>query len=212
MIAILGGSFDPIHNGHLAVAQKILETFEPNKIRFIPCAQHAFEKSMQVTASDRLNMIRLALISQASEFCIDDQEIKVGGVSYTIDTLRRIRTQLSSDESLALIIGQDALLQLDKWKEWSHLLAYAHIIVVSRNTKYPINTELLNYIEAHKTDDIKLIKSKTSGYIYFLDMPLVDISSTAVREGLVANQLSKEMLPKKVLEYIKNKGLYSRSM
>jgi nicotinate-nucleotide adenylyltransferase len=209
MIILLGGSFDPIHKGHLAVAKAVNNYFSPQEFRFLPCGQHAFSKPIQAASFHRLAMLKLALQDQTSIFSIDEQEIKKSEASYTIDTLRKIRSTLSSNQSLAFVIGQDALQQLDQWKEWTSLLNYAHLIVVSRLTKPEMPASLKSYIEAHQSQRIELLKSTPAGKIYFLDMSCVDISSTQLRAELASNQISEDALPEKVLEYIRENGLYS---
>jgi nicotinate-nucleotide adenylyltransferase len=211
MITILGGSFDPIHKGHLAIARKVVDTFKPTEFRFLPCGKHAFSKKIQASLEARLAMLTLALADETAQFCIDEQEIKNNSVSYTIDTLRHIRATLSPQESLAFISGQDAFSHLEKWKEWSHLLDYAHLIVVSRTADTRPHPLLEAYITAHTTKNLELLKSTPAGCIYFLEMTLIPFSSSELRRELAAGQFPTEGLSEKVVSYIKTHCLYKES-
>jgi nicotinate-nucleotide adenylyltransferase len=208
MIILFGGSFDPIHSGHLAVARQVFETFKPTELRFLPCGQHAFSKPIQASASDRLAMLTRALMDEPSPFLIENDDIQKEATSYTIDTLKQVRKTLLPNESLAFIIGQDLLPHLDEWKEWKHLLNYAHLIVVSRKNDLPLHPALSDYVAQHTTSDYKHLKDTPAGKIYFLDIPLVNLSSSEIRAQLALGKIPDGVLPEKVRAYIRKHSLY----
>ena len=130
MIGVFGGSFDPIHNGHLRAAVEIGEHLQLQQIRFVPCHIHALSKSFHASSSQRIKMLEIALKNQP-HFVVDDREMKLEQTSYMVDTLMSLREEYGKDK-LGLILGVDTFLQLPKWHRWQEILDYASIIVVQR--------------------------------------------------------------------------------
>src|SRR3990167_8466433 len=130
MIGIYGGSFDPIHNGHLRAALETCEQLQLQKILFIPCYHHAFNKCLHASSEQRLAMLQLA-IQGNSLFTVDDREINQPSTSYTIDTLISLHKEYPK-QKFALIIGTDAFLQFHQWHRWREILHYANIIILHR--------------------------------------------------------------------------------
>jgi nicotinate-nucleotide adenylyltransferase len=187
---IFGGTFDPVHLGHLITARSVLEQRQLDKIIFMPCyvSPHKTDKTSS-SPLHRLNMVKLA-IENYEGFALSDYEIKKEGVSYTIDTI--IELKKSFDE-IELIIGYDSLVNFETWKEPDKLVELAKLIVMKRNNS-----------------DART-KEKTSRFFnraIFVDTPVIDISSTLIRERIKNNLPADFLVPEKVLKYINENNLY----
>ncbi len=186
-IGIYGGTFDPIHLGHLITAQYVFELRNLDGILFIPCNVSPFKIGMKCTSGeDRLNMLKLA-IDGIPHFLISDYELKNPGVSYTINTLKYLREKY---DELELIIGYDNLLKFEKWKEPDEIVKLAKLIVLGRTT------------------DIEEHKNKYFSFAEFVKTPRIDISSTEIRNRVNKNLPIDFLVPPAVKNYILEKGLY----
>ena len=187
-VGIIGGSFDPIHLGHLITAQSILEKRKLSKIIFIPCniSPHkpAFEYSLGI---HRIRMLSLAL-GNFSRFEISDYEINKGEISYTIDTLRHFKEQY---DNIELIIGYDNLIVFDEWREPDEILKLATLVVLKRRTDFEIK-KLHKYF----------------GEAIYVDTPVIEISATEIRNRVRKNLAIDFLVPEKVNNYIRVYGLY----
>ena len=189
-IGLMGGSFDPVHIGHLIAAQDILETFHLDRILLVPAAQAPLKPNgVQTTAEDRLTMLRLA-IEGDRRLEIMDYELTKGGVSYTIDTVRHWRGKFPGDE-LFWVIGADQLPLLPKWKEINALVAQAEFILMERP----------GYATVSKIDVPGLKVHRGKGH-------LIEISSTEIRERCRRGLPLTYYCPQKVIAYIEEKMLY----
>lgn len=208
-IGILGGSFDPIHNGHLNMARYAFEKLNLTELCFMPCGQHAFAKPLQASKVDRLAMLELAIKNEVG-FTIDPWELDQAHTSYTIDTLKHLREELGTHVSIVWLLGMDAFLSLPKWKDWQNLLNYCHLVVMPRDkSSLAISGELKAYLDIHQTNNSNTLQQYSNGKIYFLNMPPITISSTLIRSALLIGELTKDTLPKPVLDYILQHKLYN---
>ncbi len=130
-IGIFGGTFDPVHNGHLRTALEVAELLAFDELRLVPASVPPHRGAPLATAAERLRMLQLAADAHPG-FVVDDRELVRGGASYTIDTLRSLRAELGETVRLCLIVGMDAFAAIDTWKEWRALGDHAHIVVVQR--------------------------------------------------------------------------------
>lgn len=212
-IGLLGGTFNPIHNGHLHVADELLKQLQFDEIRFIPSAVPALKTAPEVSAQDRAEMVKLA-IADNPKFTLDLRELTRQAhdtqiPSYTIDTLQNLRTELGEHVSLCLLMGYDAFLGLPKWHRWQALLDYAHIVVVNRpQASREPSHELQQLLKTHKTDVLNALLDAASGTVYFASIPPMDISSSEVRHRLASGQAVDSMIPSSVLGYIRQQHLY----
>ena len=208
LVGILGGTFNPIHNGHLHLATQLLTQLHFDEVRFIPSAVPALKHLPQVPAQQRAEMVRLAIAHQP-KFKLDTRELARTGVSYTIDTLQSLRDELGADTGICLLMGYDAFLGLPKWHRWQSLLNYAHIVVVNRpqvhNTPAP---ELAAWLVQHQKDALQANNHGPSGAVFFVEIPPLDISSSAIRQALLSGQAVNKALPANVLAYIQAHHLY----
>ena len=207
-IGILGGTFDPIHHGHLRLALEACEQLDLAQVRLIPLNIPPHRSKPVASAKDRRIMIELA-ISDTPELAIDLRELKTNDVSYSINTVKSLRNEFEQTP-LCLILGRDAFNQIDSWYEWQELLNYVHIIVANRPGESVKEASLTveNWTKKHKTEDLSQLSNKLFGYIYFIDIPMLDISSSLIRQDWTQHKAIDDLLPAATLGYIKNKHLY----
>ncbi|RMA92493.1 nicotinate (nicotinamide) nucleotide adenylyltransferase [Hydrogenothermus marinus] len=208
MIALYGGSFDPVHIGHLRIAEDIREYYDFEKIIFIPAYISPLKKKVRASAEDRLNMLRLS-IKDNPYFEISEFEIKKGGKSYTIDTIKHFKNILGYNPYF--IVGTDAFLSFHLWKQPEDLLKITNFIVVGRGKDNFFN--LIDYLEEN-FPFVKVFRSEklnTSEVgIYYFDCRRLDISSTEIRSRIKQKKSIKYLVLKEVEDYILNKKLYLR--
>lgn len=187
-VGIYGGTFDPIHNGHLITSSFVLEQRKLDKIIFIPCNISPHKTNQEPTAPiHRLNMLKLA-INDLPMFDYSDIEINKDAVSYTYETLVNLKQKY---EQIELIIGYDNFLVFDKWHKYDKILELAKVIVMKRTTD-------------HNIDEQKNVYNN----IEILDTPIIEISSTAIRDRVNKGLSIDFLVPEKVNEYIINNNLY----
>lgn len=208
IIGILGGTFDPIHYGHLNLGQELLQRLSLDEIRFIPCQIPVLDKKAQASPQQRLTMLQLALKDYAN-FVIDERELNRSTPSYTVDTLLSLRKELG-EVSLCLIIGTDTLDNLTRWHRWHKLIQLAHFIIVPR-PDYPLPQfgEVADLIQQHQINNEQSLRQKLEGYIYVAKTKPSTISATEIRQKIAADINVENLLPKTVLEYIRHNKLYT---
>lgn len=208
LIGILGGTFDPIHNGHIRLALEAREQLELDQVRLIPLNIPPHRTPPVANALHRQTMIELA-IENEPKLCIDLREIESNDISYTINTLKSLRQEYIED-TLYLIVGRDAFNKIDSWKNWEQLLDFTHIIVANRpgeaNNELPI--KLQDWIKQFEVNDISLLQNNTNGYIYFISIPMLDISSSMIRQLYSTYKTVDDLLPIATQTYIKENELY----
>lgn len=214
MIAVLGGTFDPIHFGHLRPALEIAEQFELEQVRFIPSANPPHRWKPIANAEHRLNMVKLA-IQDTPEFVVDDREYRREGSSYTVDTLQsivdeQIKKENEKSESMLMILGLDAFQSFTQWREWERILTLTHIVVSTRPGYQLQKTE--KWMQGRIVDSVSELKQKDGkgnpGCIFFSEVTPLDISATFIREQLLSGKSSRYLMPDKVANYISDNNLY----
>lgn len=205
-VGILGGTFDPIHVGHLALARSAQVALGFDEIRFLPTGISWQKSDTATPAEHRLEMVRLAIAGRPG-FAIDDREVRRSGNSYTVDTLDELRAELGPEPMLVLLLGSDQLRNLATWHRYPELLRNAHIAVTRRErvslARLPQAVEQL--VQAHGCD---ALPDEPAGSIVFFGMPFVPVSATQLREQLLGGDRPAELLPRPVLDYIERHGLY----
>jgi len=212
-IGLLGGSFDPIHVGHLQLARDARDRLGLAEVRLIPAAQ-PWQKGPITDGAQRAHMVQLAIAGEPG-LVLDMHEIERGGPSYTIDTLRALRAALGSAQPLVLVIGADQMARLDTWHEWQALLEVAHIAVAHRNASAPALNRALQAFHAAHCADASVLRTRPYGAIVDLPMTPVAASATEIR-ALLSTPPSRArdarlaaLVPAPVLLYIRRQGLYA---
>lgn len=208
-IALLGGSFDPVHNGHVALGSYFAKLLLPDELRVIPAGRPWQKQGLRTPAEHRVAMLQRAFSQLAVPVRIDMQEIHRDSVTYTIDTLRMIRAELGPDASIAFLIGADQLQQLQTWREWEHLFDYAHVCAASR-PGWDI-TQLSPEVAREFTRRAatpEQIRSTSHGLTYIATNLSIDISATQVRSTFERGGDAGPLIPLGVLDYIKQHHLY----
>ena len=204
MIGILGGTFDPIHYGHLRSALELKELFELDHVRLIPCAQPVHRDSPTATATQRLEMLQLAVKNQ-TDLIVDNQELQRAGGSYTFDTLTALRSNYPK-VPLLLFIGSDAFNDFTTWFRWKELFNLAHVVVITRPnaTLNPLN----EFFKTHLTNDKKILKQEVAGLLFFQQITQLEISATAIRGMIATRKNPRFLLPDAIIDYIYQHQLY----
>ena len=209
MIGILGGTFDPIHFGHLRTTLEVAETLELEQVRFIPCAEPPHRQQPHASAAQRLAMVQAAIADEA-RFVADDREIQRSGPSYMVDTLSSLREDFAS-RPLGLILGMDAFITLERWHQWPRLLELAHLFVMIRpdgSGSAVGSAELQALVREHEVDDPALCHKKAAGSIVFCSVTQLAISSTNIRALLQQGRDIRYLLPESVYKLISNQKIY----
>lgn len=204
----MGGTFDPIHNGHLRVAVEIVDRFSFKYLKLIPCYQPVHKGLPSVTAQQRLEMVEKA-ISCDDRLGVDSREILRQGPSYSIDTLKEIRQEIGADEPLIMVLGMDSFLSLPTWHGWQDLIQYAHLLVVSRPGWEPdFIFELQAFCENCRAASAHELQCAPSGLVWFEMLPSLEISSSMIRALCRKQESIAYLLPEPVQTYIKQNKLY----
>jgi nicotinate-nucleotide adenylyltransferase len=206
-LGIFGGTFDPIHHGHLALATNVLDHTPIDTLLLMPCYQPVHKKAPQASAKDRCAMIQLA-IKDKPRLKLECCEIDRAEPSYMIDSLPALAKKYPN-ATLTLILGMDSFNQINHWKNWQQLSDMCHIMVVQRpGHTLTTDKKLLAWIEQKRCDNLALMQHTSHGHLTFHTMPPVDISATWIRHCLHNNEDSSFLLPKSIFDYIHDHHLY----
>ncbi len=212
MIGIYGGTFDPVHYGHLRTALEVRETLGLTELRFVPCQIPAHRDTPGATPEQRLAMLRAALPDAAAGTRIDTRELERSGPSFMVDTLISLREEIGSTIPLLLIVGLDAFLGLPRWRRWETLLELAHVAVMRRpgfEPEWP--TELVREQDRRLTHQAADLRDRPSGLIHFVNVMQLDISASRIRCLIANGQSARNLTPDTVLEVIDRLGLYRQA-
>jgi len=207
-VAIFGGTFNPVHNGHLRIAIELAELLEVDSLRMIPCALPAHREAPSASPEQRLEMLKLG-IGEQSQLLADDLELCRDGPSYTIDTLRAIRAQVGDSTVIYLCIGMDVLASLDSWHDWQQLTDYCHIVVSSRpGYEVPQSGLLAEWISPRLCEDLQALKQSSAGKLHLCNLTMLAISSTVIRNKISAGEKVDYLTPAAVVNCIQQQHLY----
>ncbi len=207
-IGILGGTFDPIHFGHLRTALELYQTQELAEVRLVPCYQPVHRKSPVASPKHRLAMVATAIADEPA-LQVDDCEIKRQGPSYAIDTLETLRTKFPHTP-LCLIMGIDALLGFPSWHRWQDILKLAHLIIAHRPQYHlPLTGVVADLLKERLKPHSAALQEGMAGNIVLHPVTPLEISATDIRKQIAAGLNPRYLLPDAVYQYIKQHGVYS---
>jgi nicotinate-nucleotide adenylyltransferase len=207
-IAIFGGTFDPIHIGHLQTSLTIQAHFKFNAYVFLPCKTPTIKAATVANTKQRLEMIRRAINNHQS-FKLDLREIERATPSYMVETLESFRTEYP-DASITLVIGYDAFLSLPQWYQWKKIITLAHLLVINRSefVKQPISEIMRKFLNDYQLNNKTELLNTQAGSVFLFDAGNYEISSSSLRADIKKGADVKNKLPISVYEYIKHQGLY----
>ena len=209
-LAILGGTFDPVHYGHLRCGEEARQKLGLKRLLLLPAGKPPHRGPPQATTEQRLDMLRLAL-DEFPYLQLDDRETRREGPSYMVETLAEFRRE-NPDKPLMLLLGQDAANLLHTWFDWKRLFSLAHIVILTRPGSVVDYGDLLSAeLDQRLTGDMSLMRSSLAGKVMPVEVGLVDVSATDIKLMLSRGRSPDSMLPPTVLEYIKKNRLYLSS-
>ena len=213
MIGIYGGTFDPVHFGHLRAALEVHQGLKLREMRLIPCFQPPHREPPQASARARLTMLRAAVGDDTEGFKVDNCEMRREGVSYMVDTLTGLRAELK-DEPMCLVLGADAFLQLHRWHRWEEIISLAHLVVTHRpgwtldanaTDIAPALARLWREVRAESVEELEVTPA---GRILAFDISPLNISSTQIRAIVARGESPRFLVPEAVWNLIRLQGLY----
>ncbi|MDA8383057.1 MAG: nicotinate-nucleotide adenylyltransferase [Betaproteobacteria bacterium] len=214
-VGILGGTFDPVHFGHLRLAQEMAEGLGLCEVRLVPAGIPPHRAQPAASAPHRLAMVQRAIAANPL-FCADPREIERAGPCYTVDTLSGLRAELGADRPLCLLMGADAFLGLATWHRWQEIFDLAHVAVAFR-PGFPEGAWTETMPEALKTtlrarceSDPAALRARAAGGVYTHPITPLDIAASRIRSALEAGRSARYLLPDAVLDYIQCHHLYVR--
>jgi nicotinate-nucleotide adenylyltransferase len=204
-IGVLGGTFDPIHLGHLRTALDVLDALKLDHIRFIPNSAPPHRDAPVATAEQRSLLLNIA-VKNCPQLIVDERELHREGPSYTIDTLKTLRADFP-ENPLFLLVGMDAFEGIQTWHEWENLLNYAHIAVMKRpGSSTHLSASLHDWLNAHRADDNDI--DLLCGKIWQIDVTQLAISSTKIRDKFKHTESVNYLMPDSVIQVIEHLKLY----
>ncbi len=205
-LGLLGGTFDPVHYGHLRPAQEVLRALGLEEIRIIPAAQPPHRRTPAASAEHRLRMVELA-VREFAGFQVDDREYRRGGPSYTVLTLESLRAEFGA-RPLCLLMGIDAFLEIGTWHQWTRLPELAHLIVMQR-PGWQIPAKLSAWAAPRICREPHALAASGAGCVFFQSVAPQDISATRLRAAIARGESVAGQLPPAVWDYIRTHRLYS---
>ncbi|MGF6269376.1 nicotinate-nucleotide adenylyltransferase [Enterobacter sp. RHB15-C17] len=210
--ALYGGTFDPVHYGHLKPVEILANLIGLQRVIIMPNNVPPHRPQPEATSEQRKEMLALA-IADKPLFQLDERELRRDTPSYTSQTLQEWRAERGPTQPLGFIIGQDSLLNFPSWHQYETILQNSHLIVC-RRPGYPLTMKEEQHqawLDTHLTNDVEDLHTLPAGKIYLAETPWFDISATLIRERLQQDLSCDDMLPAPVLNYIHQHGLYQKS-
>ena len=208
-IGIFGGTFDPIHYGHLRTAFELLQMLDFEEVRFVPCGDPPHRGVTFASAALRLAMVRAATRDEP-RFVVDDRELRRDGPSYTIDTLASLRQEFP-DRSLCLITGMDAFLGLPTWHRWDEILDFAHMVVAHRpGWQAPAEGQLGELLARRRTRSARDLQEGLHGGVHIHAVTQLEIASTGIRRLVADGYDPRYLMPDAVREAIRESSCYTK--
>jgi len=207
-IGVFGGTFDPIHYGHLRTAFEVSQSLRLAEVRFVPTGSPPHRDQPIASAELRLAMVKAAIADQPA-FVVDDREVRRSGTSYSVDTLEELRAEYP-ERSLCLLLGMDAFLGLPNWHRWRDLFNLAHVVVAHRpGWKAPTSGPLGEVMVDRGTGGIRDLHEQKAGRIYVHAVTQLEISSTELRQIITADRDPRYLVPDAVCGIIRETRCYA---
>jgi len=216
MIGVFGGTFNPVHWGHVRTALELKNELAMDTVLMVPCGIPPHRDEPNTSPEMRLAMLEAA-ISGIDGLQADDRELRREGPSYTIDTLRSLRAE-KGNLPIGLCVGVDAFVALDTWHQWQQLIEFAHIIVVHRpgwsveGIDQQVSSELKGMIHKHRVDDSARLHEQPAGCLLTQKVTNIDISSSDIRQRIAQGKSIKGMVPAQVQQFIESNKLYQNTV
>jgi len=211
MIGIFGGTFDPIHFGHLRPALEVFEALKLRQMRFIPAAQPPHRQPPQADPRLRESLLLAALGNDTPGLVVDNRELRRPGPSYMVETLESLRRELK-DEAMCLVLGMDAFLQLESWHRWEEIIGLAHLVVTHRPgwhfSPHDMSPGLAELWQQRRVEHATRLSETVAGKLYQIAVTQLDISATQVRECIASGGSPRFLVPEAVWNLIRLQGLY----
>ncbi len=206
-IGLFGGTFDPIHRGHIKIADELVKKLKLHTMHFIPNKDPIYRQKPTAHAEHRLAMVRIATM-QNPQFIVNDVEIYRSGPTYSIDTIKAIREKIPQ-HPLCLILGKDAFTHMNHWYQWESIPKLVHLVIINR-PGVPLSCEpwMESLLKKHEVCDMQKLHLKPGGYILQQDIKPITISATEIRKKLKKGEKNLEDMDPKVLRYIMQHHLY----
>jgi nicotinate-nucleotide adenylyltransferase len=214
LVGIYGGTFDPIHYGHLRVAEELLDIAGLKQIIFVPSGMPRLRAAPAASRNHRAAMVRLA-IQNNPLFSLDEREINRSGVSITVHSLREYKNEFGDNAALCFVLGIDAFVKIHQWSEWHELFKLCHLIIVARpgytslNEGQTLPAGIQEEFTARCVTNAGDLELRSSGYIYPAQTSLLEISASHIRSLIEAGRSIRYLLPANVADYIKSNCLYT---
>ncbi len=214
LIGIYGGTFDPIHYGHLRVAEELADTLDFDRLYFVPAGEPRLRNAPVASKFHRSRMVALSTQNN-TRFSLDEREIKRAGVSTTVESLREYRSEHHGEAALCFVMGADTFVKIHLWRHWHEIFQLSHLVIVDRpgsmrmmnQNNFPL--EIQRACASRWITNPDDLKYRISGMIYIAQTTLLDISATRIRSFIAANKSIRYLLPDIVADYVKTHHLYS---
>ena len=207
-VGVFGGTFDPVHYGHLRSALELVERLQLDHLRLMPCAVPPHRDLPTCAAAHRAAMVALAVAGEPRLVC-DSRELEREGISYTIESLAELRRELGEGHSLCLVMGCDAVHDIATWHRWQELLDLAHVVVIARpGWQLPAAGPVADWLHRHRVAGPLPLRERPNGGILIEELRPLAISSTEIRRLLASGRSPRYLLPQAVLDYIETHNLY----
>jgi nicotinate-nucleotide adenylyltransferase len=208
MICIFGGTFDPVHFGHLRPALEVQQALQIDRIDLLPCRIPPHREPPQGSPEQRLELLRLAVVDEPA-LAVDAREFDREGPSYMVDTLTALRAERGA-ESVCLALGMDALLGLESWHRWREIAKLCHLVVMQRpGGRWPQQGPIAELLGNARTSELGRLRDRPAGCVFQVPVTQMAVSSTQIRDLLAAGKSPRYLLPDAVLNRIKQENWYA---